>query len=148
MNDGANEGLTPSTALKIILRDEPAAPGDRLELDQMRERVLACPLPDDAEAKDPWGGKALDEMTDEQADEAYSRVCYMITRGLLAIHEGDEGPLTHFDDDNLWAAFRSHYLPWVEANGVTGFQVGYALNLFRTLVGEPAQRNPALIDLG
>lgn len=150
--DGAAGGIVPSTALKMLITDDPVAPGDRHEPDEMRERVMDCPLPvtrdgDTITLADPWAGVPSEGASDEQRDEAYSRSAYIITRGLLHIHE-QVSPFIDFDEDTLWGAFRSAYPEWCEESGVTGFQVGYAMNLFRVLTGQPTGGNPAIIGMG
>lgn len=143
--DGAHEGVAPSVAVGSILKSEPLAPGDRRSHEEMRKIVQDAPTPDPA--NDPWEGVA--DMGSPEAEAAYDRCCYSMAHALMQLW--GSGKIKEDTPENeIYEAFKAEepYRLWLENfGGISGFQWGYTVNLFRFLVGQPADSNPALVTL-
>jgi hypothetical protein len=141
MSDGAHLGITADRALNTILGGDPPPSEEETQTpSQVRERVMKAPKMMEGKAVYKRFGK-----------EAYCIAVDCLARAFLEIAEQDPSVLHEGGSDPtdpLWDEFTKRYPEgndWL--GGVTGFQVGFAMNTVRYILSVPRGGNPALITI-
>lgn len=136
--DGAHEGLTPSRALATIIGGEgQPEQSEKRNPDEMRAWIMGAPEP-------PFWRDGMEHGSAE-ADEAYNNVVRWAAKQCLVLFLADPST-AQLDESQLYGELADAN-PALRAEGMTGFQWGFAVNAARFCVELPPQPNPAIIDV-
>lgn len=163
MTDGANMGISAKRALDTILGGDPQ-PTEQEQSSPGRTAVRVMLAPTPLEGPGPWERADAGEI---DRDAAYSLAADCIAKAFLICEHHDPGLLErdtlygpeNTDIEDLWGKSAGlDHAPseaakerfpglddWV--GGASGFQVGFALNTARYVMGAPPAQNPAIITL-
>jgi hypothetical protein len=154
MTDGAHLGVSASRALETVLGGKPQpAAGERMSWDDMAAWVRSAPetMPDDAGGGDGYGLSAriaarciLEHMEAHPADRASSPTGEWTAEEQAEFRRSGAVPAPKRD----WYAATKETHPQIADLGLTGFQVGWAVNAARNILGLGPVRNPAILTIG
>lgn len=142
--DGAHLGVTPERALKTILGGEPSpAQDEQMDVAAFERWILDAPAADDNDIHSyDDAARAFAKIVLEHL-RAHPDDAQLTTDGKFAEVDGE----FQQTEPGIWDRVRAAH-PEIAELGLTGFQVGWAVNAARHIVGQPPNPNPAIITIG
>jgi len=123
--DGANIGVTPTRCLETILGDGTQPSADEERTPEQLEAYIN-------EVGEPHFHKAT--------EHGYNDTCRYLAKHMLAAMRATEETL------DMVGAYRKAKNRGMKNVDPSGFQVGWAFNAARTILGLPEAENPAIVE--